>query len=392
MNFFDNNYNDYIKTFISGKFNIDINKLICTRDYNINPWNFPKINNILTPKVLSKIQDKQLFLIVDISYESEYIFVDFLLNRIAIPHNIPTEQLIIIASSKDVENYIMKECDEIGINHPLIVNLMFFERNMKKRLLLDFRDNNENIDDLFKLNTSSISLINGLYKNTNKKYLNLNRLWRPHRIALMMILESENLLDYGYNSFIGKPHLQELSTKKTAEELWHDSLNQVTDRYKDLKDLIIRGQTLKEKLPLILDTSDYKVNHALSSHRKLFKYFNDSWFSVVSETNYLSSQPKFLTEKTFKAISFKHPFILNSTPYSLDFLKDLGYKTFENIIDENYDTEKDDNKRMMLVANEIKRLCNLTEEEVTNFKNNAIPIVEYNLKHFLTEKDYFNRI
>jgi len=394
MNFFDNNYNDYIKTFISGKFNIDVNKLLLTRDYNINPYEYSKmIKPLLTNNVIRNMQEKNLFFVADMSYESEYFLIDFLLNEIVISYDLPIDQFIFIVSSKDVHTYTIKKCEKIGISSPLIVNLMFFERNMKIRLLLDFLDDDGSVDNLFNQHDSSpISLYTGLYKNTSKKYINLNRVWKPHRVALMTILESEKLLQYGYNSFPEKSWFHKNEKYRTEDEIWIENLNQSTKKYKTLENLIIQGQTLRSKLPLVLDQSNFRINHALSSHRTLLKYFNDSWFSIISETNYLSSQPKFLTEKTFKAISFKHPFILNSTPYSLDFLKDLGYKTFENIIDEQYDKEEDDDKRMMLLINEIKRLCNLSQTELIDFKCKAIPIVEHNFKHFMSTKIYFDRI
>jgi hypothetical protein len=69
--------------------------------------------------------------------------------------------------------------------------------------------------------------------------------------------------------------------------------------------------------------------------------------------------PTFPTEKTYKVMSCKTPFIAYTTPYFLKELKQLGYKTFSPWIDESYDDIEDDTVRSSTIAQEIERINNL---------------------------------
>ena len=84
----------------------------------------------------------------------------------------------------------------------------------------------------------------------------------------------------------------------------------------------------------------------------------------------------------------KHPFILVSAPNSLAALRQRGYKTFPEFIDESYDQIEDANERMNAIANEIKRLCELPESELIRFTEYAKDIVEHNANHFHSLRDF----
>jgi hypothetical protein len=71
----------------------------------------------------------------------------------------------------------------------------------------------------------------------------------------------------------------------------------------------------------------------------------DSWFSIVSETQYEDKQRTvFLSEKVFKPIACQHPFVILGNKGSLKELKKLGYKTFHDLIDESYDNMNSDDR------------------------------------------------
>lgn len=114
------------------------------------------------------------------------------------------------------------------------------------------------------------------------------------------------------------------------------------------------------------------------------RYFNPAWyndtiFSIVAETvfqretfptipsniNLYHDDPIFLTEKTFKPIMYRHPFVIWGQTGSLAYLKYLGFETFENLFDETYDT-------MTNELLKLSRLCNTIEEFTKNV---------YNMKH-----------
>ena len=83
----------------------------------------------------------------------------------------------------------------------------------------------------------------------------------------------------------------------------------------------------------------------------------------------------FLSEKIYKPMAFKHPFIVFAQPGILKQLREYGYKTFHPFIDESYDDEKDDIKRFDMVVAEIERLNTFTDDQWIEWQKNikAIP-------------------
>lgn len=63
-----------------------------------------------------------------------------------------------------------------------------------------------------------------------------------------------------------------------------------------------------------------------------------------------------LTEKTLRPIACGKPFLLVSTPGALSYLREYGFKTFGDILDESYDQETDVLKRLELIVCEMQRL------------------------------------
>jgi hypothetical protein len=88
----------------------------------------------------------------------------------------------------------------------------------------------------------------------------------------------------------------------------------------------------------------------------------------------------------------RHPFILVSVPDSLEIYRIMGYKTFSPFIDERYDQELDDGKRMLRVLDEIERLCNLTESELQEFLLNVKEICDYNYNVLMSKTQFITEL
>ena len=105
-------------------------------------------------------------------------------------------------------------------------------------------------------------------------------------------------------------------------------------------------------------------------------------YTLVCETNF-DNQFVFLTEKTVKPILARRLFITLGNQYHLAALQRLGFKTFHGIIDESYDKEDDDMKRLEMIMIEIEKFANKTKEEKDKFLNNIKEIVKHNQNYFL---------
>jgi hypothetical protein len=64
--------------------------------------------------------------------------------------------------------------------------------------------------------------------------------------------------------------------------------------------------------------------------------YNNSYYSLICETH---DHDWFLTEKTAKPLIAQRPFIMFGGHHHLAFLRQLGFHTFDQIIDESYDSE-----------------------------------------------------
>lgn len=115
--------------------------------------------------------------------------------------------------------------------------------------------------------------------------------------------------------------------------------------------------------------------------------YASSAIEVVLETLFDDSRLH-LTEKTLRPIACKQPFILVATHGSLEYLRRYGFKTFNGLIDETYDTIADPAKRLQAVVNEMKRISTLPAEEKTLLFDSLQAIAEENYQRFFSG-DFF---
>ena len=111
--------------------------------------------------------------------------------------------------------------------------------------------------------------------------------------------------------------------------------------------------------------------------------FKNSSISYVCETYDIDKGnfPYLLTEKTYRAIINKHPFVIQSSPGQLNSVKSLGYETFSSIIDETY------NEYTALDYSHVEKTVLAAKDFVHKLPNNldkVQEIVDYNYKHWLT--------
>ena len=110
--------------------------------------------------------------------------------------------------------------------------------------------------------------------------------------------------------------------------------------------------------------------------------------SIVTESIYFQIDKEFpagyLSEKIWKPIGHCQPFILAGPANSLEHIrKRFGYKTFHPYIDESYDAEFDDFKRLEMIKIEIDKFSKKSKEQKDQFLNDVKDICVFNQKLFL---------
>jgi hypothetical protein len=116
-----------------------------------------------------------------------------------------------------------------------------------------------------------------------------------------------------------------------------------------------------QKLPLKF-MSSVEWPDALSNTQNIYSKF---FIDVVSETDINSSE--WFTEKVFKNFMLGRPFILLAGKEALLTLKKQGFKTFNGLIDESYDTIECNRKRYDYIVKEIDRLSSMSLDELKSW-------------------------
>jgi hypothetical protein len=91
--------------------------------------------------------------------------------------------------------------------------------------------------------------------------------------------------------------------------------------------------------------------------------YNQTAYSIVTETN-ADNRYSFFCEKTFKPMLARRLFVMFSGYKFLENLRNLGFQTFDNVIDESYDLILDDQTRWQAAFEQVMRLCDMNQLEV----------------------------
>jgi hypothetical protein len=108
-----------------------------------------------------------------------------------------------------------------------------------------------------------------------------------------------------------------------------------------------------------------------------FKVYNASAYSLICETSFDNSY-SFFSEKIAKPIVAGRLFVVISGQYYLRNLRQIGFKTFDGIIDESYDNEANNQTRWTMALDQVIKLCNMDQEFVLK-KVAPIALHNYNV-------------
>lgn len=273
--------------------------------------------SFLKNEYLKSIRKRKAFILLDQSHEgyhTPWLFDWF--HYCCEKYGIPPSQIIYVTGNLSVEtqytDYIKQKniLDKIFVVPHIQFENFIYEKSTE--ILKDLPTVDQHLA-YKQQNFNSIKLYNAFQKRT-----------RPHRIWLHKELYSNNLIQHGIVSM----------NKFDLRNSYYEGKVLDTETFQLLiKDLpLFPDQTLSnaQKQEFVSDSADtfaQKLNYQSSL---------DSWLSVVSEASF-AEDTCFISEKTFKPIATRQPFILYGNKHSLKYLKDLGYKTFDGFIDESYD-------------------------------------------------------
>jgi hypothetical protein len=182
----------------------------------------------------------------------------------------------------------------------------------------------------------------------DKLFLCYNRRPRQHRVEFVNELYKNGLLSDGYIS------LREDVDKNIKRKYDKEFIDMLPLSFDNTRNLHINYST-------DLELNDYKR----------------TFFSVITETTNDEGE-FFVSEKIFKPIISMHPFFVVSCKGFLKGMRDLGYKTFSEWIDESYDDYEDPIVRNKIIVKELLRFKSMRQEELNDIIINMIPVLKYN--------------
>ena len=193
---------------------------------------------------------------------------------------------------------------------------------------------------------------------------------RVSRVALFNKLKKLNLLDKSLvNLEIGSSSDQHLTLTYRSPEL--DLLEDpIIKEFRDKTQGDLEKSSTTTGVDKFYRGTPSKV---WASQIVPMEIYRNSWFSIVSET--LTNRFEFITEKTTKCFYGKRIFLCFSAPGHLALLRKYGFKTFDTIIDESYDSEFDHYKRINLLGDQIKFL---SEADPIDLYKKAESILDHN--------------
>jgi hypothetical protein len=106
------------------------------------------------------------------------------------------------------------------------------------------------------------------------------------------------------------------------------------------------------------------------------QYLN-TWFTLVSETVF-EYPASFRTEKFYKPVLATHPFVVCANRGFYRDLKNLGFQTYNQWLDESFDNIEDGEKRMKRLVEVVDWLV---KQDLKKFWDETRDTCLYNLRH-----------
>ena len=211
-----------------------------------------------------------------------------------------------------------------------------------------------------------------------KVFISLNRLTtkdRSYRLFLVSKMMEKDLLKKGHVS---------LCLTDPTQVTWQEELAYKNTKLSDSAKEVVRKNLSTVSGSLVVD--QYNPQGDLSAHAgpHELKLNQSALWHVVSETVFYYDKLH-LTEKIFKPIVSHRPFILVAAAGNLAYLRSYGFKTFDRWIDESYDLEKDNDKRISMIVEQLERLCSLSDKELRAMYVEMKEVLDYNFDHFYGE-------
>jgi len=198
--------------------------------------------------------------------------------------------------------------------------------------------------------------------------VSLNCTRKPHRIDLLRALQGEERFIYSYYPFEDEDQINSFFKDDGEVEL----LNELTEL----------NETDKNKKPLKERTredllEEWELKQQSREESVPLEYI-ESCIDLVTEA-YCISAGTVLTEKAYKPMLYKKPFIILGPRYIHQAFKNMGFKLYDELFDYSFD-DKPYKERLDSVITQIKGILKIPTSELIDRCKSLSEKREYNYK------------
>lgn len=301
--------------------------------------------------LINIIENPNFFLVIN--YGTEGVFaVDFFSNLYDIleKKKIPREKVLLLSAAADIDELHKR----VRNHNPDKIKTYYWPWSLRYKAK-ELKEIYDGVDYKF---WDNIEQENTIVKETDldknklreNKFILMNRRLRPHRWVLLCLLGDSfiknNLVSFDVNLYDRENDIDFF--KHHVSEKNHKYAFKNSDKLYEIKKSVI-------------DYDDINSVWGFNFEKK--EPYLNSYIHICSETNFYEDGLYF-SEKTWKPMAHLQPFIQVNKQNALKEIRKIGFKTFHPFINEEYDNIKDDRLRMDAIYEEIKRLNNLSIQEI----------------------------
>lgn len=215
----------------------------------------------------------------------------------------------------------------------------------------------------------------------NKKFLSLNKREDISRQLLYMKFYDSNLLVDSYFSYLGEDTCWGELNQFHQWDYNYQLLTEWNPEIASWKIPPTKYVRIEDDQLLSLYETQRK-NPALDpTWMPNVHWYQTSFCSVICETGTSANKPNF-SEKTFRSIMQGHPFVIVGATNSISMLKNLGFDTFDDIIDHGYDQIDDFFWRQMKAFESIDRIASESYQTLHDLKKHLLPRRIFNIENY----------
>jgi hypothetical protein len=249
--------------------------------------------------------------------------------------------------------------------------------------------------DKFKFNKKLVTILTCNVEEFHSEY-NI-KILRNHWIdecknyfGLPLLEKKENIKTVG--CFLGKPNWHRLALAAwlnafySTQTLLTCHYDPIQERHAIDSELTKLNQLAANELPLVIPflkkcpiiSDEGFLNYTIGppTHYNILSKYSNLFLDLVVET-YITGTSFFPTEKTLRPIIAKTPFIIMGPQGYLANMQRIGFKTFSNWWDEDYDNFSE-YQRLIEIKKIVTKIFTWSDVKLHNTLNEMSEILEYN--------------